>query len=238
MTHKAFVAGATGYTGQAVVAELCKQGIKTIAHIRPDSPRLEQWTKRFEAMGAELECCPWELDSMTERLGKHAPTLVFSLLGTTKARMRKVARAGGDADKQSYQAVDYGLSRLLLGATHSEAPEARFIYLSSAGVQKNSRMEYLAVRWQLEQEIQSLGIDYIIARPSFITGPNREEDRLGERIGAKAVNGILGFAAILGAKKLKDKYRSVTNEELAQGLIHHALAKDSSKRTLESNEIR
>src|SRR5262245_55763625 len=49
----AFVAGATGYTGNEVVSALRGRGIRTIAHVRPDSSSLERWRKSFEDIGAE-----------------------------------------------------------------------------------------------------------------------------------------------------------------------------------------
>ena len=36
----AFVAGATGYTGRAVVERLVADGFEAVAHVRPDSSRL------------------------------------------------------------------------------------------------------------------------------------------------------------------------------------------------------
>lgn len=238
MTEIAFVAGATGYTGQAVLAELRARSIETIAHIRPDSPRLEQWKPKLEEQGISLDSSPWEQSAIEAALEKHKPTLVFSLLGTTKARMKQTAKSGGDKDKQSYQFVDYGLPKMLLEATVAKAPEARFIFLSSAGVRENSGMEYLEVRWRLEQELQQSGLDYTIARPSFITGSNRDEKRPGERFAATVVDGALSALALFGGKKLKERYRSVTNEELAKGLVSQALSKASSKKILELDEIR
>lgn len=238
MTHIAFVAGATGYTGQAVLAELKARSIQSIAHIRPDSPRLEQWRPRLSEMGITLDSSEWSKEAIETALEQHKPTLIFSLLGTTKARMKKTAKAGGDKGKQSYQWVDYSLPKMLLDAAVAKAPKARFFFLSSAGVKANSGMEYLEVRWKLEQDIQESGIDFTIARPSFITGANREEDRPGERIAATVVDGALGLVALFGAKKLKERYRSVTNEELAKGLVSKALSEDSSGKILESDEIR
>ena len=57
--QRAFVAGATGYTGRAVVRELTDRGLECIAHVRPDSPRLEEWRRVFTAMGATFDCTPW-----------------------------------------------------------------------------------------------------------------------------------------------------------------------------------
>ena len=39
----AFVAGATGFTGREVVRLLVERGVPAVAHVRPDSPRLEEW---------------------------------------------------------------------------------------------------------------------------------------------------------------------------------------------------
>ncbi|MDF1664272.1 MAG: NAD(P)H-binding protein [Planctomycetota bacterium] len=238
MTHIAYVAGATGYTGQAVLAELKARSIQTIAHIRPNSPRLEQWRPRLEEMGITLDSSEWNKEAMEKSLERHKPTLIFSLLGTTKARMKQTAKNGGDKEKQSYQWVDYSLPKMLLDAALAKSPEARFLFLSSAGVKANSGMEYLELRWQLEQDIQKSGIDFTIARPSFITGANREEDRPGERFAATVVDGALGLVALFGAKKLKERYRSVTNEELAKGLVSQALSEASSKKILELDDIR
>lgn len=69
--NKAFVAGATGYTGRAVVAELRALGLETTAHIRPNSPQRERWTREFADLGACSRSCqvtplwssnvtPWE----------------------------------------------------------------------------------------------------------------------------------------------------------------------------------
>ena len=52
----AFVAGATGFVGRAVVPALRRAGVTTIAHVRPDSARLDEWRKRFASTGL------WERD--------------------------------------------------------------------------------------------------------------------------------------------------------------------------------
>ena len=50
----AFVAGATGYTGREVVRVLLERGVRTVAHVRPDSPHVDEWRSRFEAQGAAV----------------------------------------------------------------------------------------------------------------------------------------------------------------------------------------
>ena len=53
--QRAFVAGATGFTGREVVATLRERGIATVAHVRAESSRRAEWTARFEAQGAEVD---------------------------------------------------------------------------------------------------------------------------------------------------------------------------------------
>src|SRR5687767_5807051 len=189
---KAFVAGATGYTGRSVVSELRAAGVQTWAHVRPDSSRLGEWRARFEAIGAVVDTTPWEERAFKARLAELRPDLVFALLGTTRARARAAA---ADA---SYEAIDYGLTALLLRATHGGAPHARFVYLSAIGVSGPSRNPYMDVRWRIEQEVLRSGIEYVITRPSFITGADRDEHRPGERAAALVVNGALQMLGAIG----------------------------------------
>jgi nucleoside-diphosphate-sugar epimerase len=82
-TARGFVAGATGLTGRAVVAELRARGWSAIAHVRPDSGALESWRANFDAIGAEIDTTAWEQDALTATLRERAPSVVFALLGTT-----------------------------------------------------------------------------------------------------------------------------------------------------------
>ena len=141
----AFVAGATGFTGREVVRVLRARGVRTLAHVRPDSPQLGGWRERFAALGAETDTTPWEAAAMSARLRDLAPTLVFALLGTTRSR--------GRVDGSTYESVDYGLTVLLLEAaasaaarTGAETAAPRFVYLSSAGVAPGAKSAYFAAR--------------------------------------------------------------------------------------------
>jgi len=184
---RASVAGATGYTGREVVRELCRQGISAVAHVRPDSPRLDRWREEFAQVGAMVDTTPWESGPMEGALGRLRPDLVFALLGTTRARVRQASQTEGRAE--SYETVDYGLTRLLLDATVAATPQGRFIYLSSLGVREGSRNPYLAVRARLESELRQSGVSYVVARPGFITGPDREESRPAERVASAGGRG-------------------------------------------------
>jgi uncharacterized protein YbjT (DUF2867 family) len=175
MGDLAFVAGATGYTGREVVRELCRLGVPTVAHVRPDSPRLEDWRARFQALGARTDTTPWTGEAMAEILKALQPSCVFALLGTVRARMKRARAEGRDPERASYDAVDYGLTMILLEAARAWGSSPRFIYLSASGVKPNAAGSYYRARARAEQALAASGIPYCIARPSFITGPDRDD---------------------------------------------------------------
>jgi uncharacterized protein YbjT (DUF2867 family) len=141
--------------------------------------------------------------------------MVFALLGTTKKRARK---GGGD-----YQKVDYGLTKLLLDASTQVSPSPSFVYLSAVGVSEETKNSYMKARAQVESALQDTELKRLIARPSFILG-DRDEYRLGESLGAPILDGALAAFSILGAKRLTEKYRSMSGQDLAQGLVELALS--------------
>lgn len=224
----AFVAGATGYVGRAVVRQLGERAgpdARPIAHVRPDSPRLAAWRATVAGWNAVADATPWDEAAMTATLARLRPPAVFALLGTTRRR----GRVSGD----TYASVDYGLTALLLRAARRAADATgvvpRFVYLSAVGASAASGNAYLAVRGRLEGELAASGLPYVIARPSFITGPDREESRPAERAAAYAVDAALAPLRLLGARfsgarRLADRYRSTTADELARALVRAAAA--------------
>lgn len=208
----AFVAGATGYTGRELVRVLRESGKRVVAHVRPDSSRLAEWRSRFEALGAVVDATPWQDAPMVEALRRHAPEVVYALLGTTRAR----ARASGGHD--DYEQVDYGLTALLLRAALASGLRPRFVYLSALGASPTTKNRYLEVRARLEREIRESGLPYTFVRPAFITGPDRDDGRLVERTLAGGLDAALAVAGVFGGSKLRALYRSTTNTSLATAL--------------------
>lgn len=235
MDAPAFVAGATGYTGREVVRSLRERGIATVAHVRPDSPRLPDWTARFAALGARADATAWDERAMAETLRELQPAVVFALLGTTRARARAAAKRGRT---ETYETVDYGLTALLLRAAMTAGSRPRFVYLSAVGVRDGTRNAYLAARAKVESELRASGLPFTIARPSFITGPDREEHRLLERGAARIADGALRVAAALGARDLADRFGSISGATLADGLVAAALDPAQENRVLSSTQLR
>jgi uncharacterized protein YbjT (DUF2867 family) len=218
-----------------------ERGVETVAHVRPDSPRLDDWRRHFAAMDAEVDATPWDPAAMREMLLRRRPTHLFILVGTTRARGRQAARAGGPAE--TYDTVDYALPHLLIGAAREAAAlDARarplLVYLSAVGAREDTRNAYLRVRGTLERELRDSGLPWLAVRPSFITGTDRGERRPLERLTATAVDLLLLPPAILGARRLHGRYASLTGEELARGLAHVALDDGRTRRVVGADELR
>lgn len=229
----AFVAGATGFTGRAVVEALVARGARAVAHVRPDSGRREEWTERFTSQGAEVDTTPWELAALTETLTRLRPTVVFALLGTTRRRAKREGRGAVEA----YEAIDYGLTMMLRDAAQACGHRPRFVYLSSTGLREDTRNPYMAVRVRVERALREGELPYTVARPSIITG-ERDESRGLESAAAKVMDATLGLAGLFGARRLKERYRSTDNVALAKGMVRVALDPAFENAVVEAEQLR
>lgn len=234
-TGAVFVAGATGYTGRELVRVCVERGLDTVAHVRPDSGRLEHWRGHFEELGARVDTTAWELEAMKATLEALAPSQVYALLGTTKARAK---RGESSAVADSYEAVDYGLTILLLEAAVACGSRPRFVYLSAYGADGRPLNAYMDVRKRVEAAVRGSELPYLIARPTFITGSDREDSRPAERVAAKVSDGALGLLAKLGAGKLADRFSSMTGAELARGMVELASSAASEAVVAEAEDLR
>ncbi len=233
MSHVAFIGGATGYTGRALVPALRARDVQVWAHVRPDSSRLDELRRALSADGAQVDATEWDEAAMTDRLRELSPTFVFSLLGTTRNR----AKSEGRDAVAAYEAVDYGLTMLLYRATAAGAPRARFVYLSAAGLGEDPKNPYMNVRWRVEQALRAGETPYTIVRPSFITGPDRE-GRPMERAGAVVADGLLSVVGALGGRRLAGRYKSLTAAQLAEGMARQVLDPASAGKILHTEDLR
>jgi uncharacterized protein YbjT (DUF2867 family) len=236
-THRAIVFGATGYTGSFLVKRLRELGVETHAHLRPSSSKKERLSGLFQELGANVILEPWEEPRIESIIAELRPTLVFAVLGTTRARMKAIRRRGDDKMTGGYEAVDYGLTAMVHRACERVDGSMRFVYLSSMGVKEGARMPYLSVRWRMEEELRQGGTDWTIVQPGFITGSDREEFRLGERVAARLSDGLLALTGAVGARGLRQKYRSITGQQLAEGMVRWALADEGRNRVVSTMDL-
>jgi uncharacterized protein YbjT (DUF2867 family) len=146
----AFIAGATGYTGKAMLEELARA--------------TGGWTARPHARSAgkldgAVVCDPRDVAKLTE--GMRGCDAVVQLIGTVRAKF-----AEGD-----YEAIDYGTT-VALGEAARAAGVPRLLLLSSVGA-ASARGKYLQVKRKTEEWVENSGLEYTIVRPSFIVGPGR-----------------------------------------------------------------
>lgn len=232
----AFIAGATGYTGRHVTERLAREGVQTVAHVRPDSAALGSWTARFTAAGASVDATAWNADDMARTMARVRPDLVFALLGTTRSRAARDARATGVA--AGYDEVDYGLSAMLLRAVRSAGVRPRFVYLSSIGARESSRTPYLAVRGRFERELKESGLPYLIVQPSFISGSDRDERRVAERVASIVTDALLRVVAVAGARTLHDRWATLSGDALAAGIVRLALEAPDGRVVADAADVR
>lgn len=229
--QRAFIAGATGYTGKALVEHLVSRDIETYAHIRPESSSLPQAQRAFKDLGARVDLTPWEPDPLVQTLTDIEPTHVFFVIGTTKKRMRE------DEGDNSYEAVDYGLAKLLVDAAKVCESKPVFVYLSAQGTSEGASTAYYRARWKAEEAVRESGLPYVIARPGFISGGDRDESRPMERFGSAVATAAASALGVVGADKLEDKLRPRDADEMAHQLVEAALDPNCHGETLESQDL-
>jgi len=217
----AFVTGATGFVGRVVVDRLAARGARVIAHVRPDSKKLDEWRETFGAIGVEVDTTPWERGALTATLRRTGATHVFILIGTTRKQARS-DEVGGDI----YEAVDFGLTRMLAEAAGETGTNPRIVYLSSVGASEGSRSAYLRARGRAEAAVRASGLPAVIARPSMIVsgegGAQRDDRRPMEKATAVLADGLLAVVGLVAARP-RARYRSTTPERLADALVRLGL---------------
>ena len=219
----AFVLGATGFVGREVVRQLCVRGVKTFAHVRPDSSKLDDWRRTFGELGAETDATAWDVAALAARWRQLAPAQVYVLIGTTRAKA-KSDQVQGDI----YETVDLGLTKIAVDAARASETKPRIVYLSSVGANAAAKSAYLRARGKAEEVVKTSGLPWVIARPSVITG-ERDESRLGERAAGIVGDGVLAVVGAFGGKQLRERYRSTTPDVLASALIRIGESADHDK---------
>jgi NADH dehydrogenase len=147
----AFIAGATGYTGQRLVRQLRNH---------PDwKPRPH--ARKPGAFDDAVVCDPRDVSAL--EAGMRGCDAVVQLIGTIRKNF-----ADGD-----YEAIDYGTT-VALGEAARQAGVPRFLLLSSVGTSdRSSWNRYLAVKRKTERWVEASGLEHTIVRPSMIVGPGR-----------------------------------------------------------------
>lgn len=146
-TKKVLLAGATGYLGKHIVAELIKQNYPVKIVVR-DKSRLVLNDQKIEVIVAEVTK-PETLNGMMKNMD-----VVISTVGITKQK-----------DGLTYMDVDYqGNLNLLKEA--EKAGVKKFIYVSALNGEKLTHLKIGEAKEKFVSELQNSGLEYCILRPN------------------------------------------------------------------------
>ncbi len=208
----ALLFGATGLVGSALLDELLAHD----AYIRVIAPTRRKLHKQHD----KLENPLLNFDELEDYAGKLPCQDVFIALGTT------ISKAGS---KAAFRKVDFDY--IVKGALVAKAGGAsQCLLVSSSGADQESRFFYPRVKGQTEEAVKGLGFWAThIFQPGVLVG-DREEFRLGEKIGIGVSNLLRSISpSILGnynptkVKVLARKMVEAAQEMKAGVQVHRAL---------------
>ncbi|ENU09116.1 Rossmann-fold NAD(P)-binding domain-containing protein [Acinetobacter calcoaceticus] len=197
---KAIVLGATGLVGLALVEKLQQAPeFETITLVvRKESQVFNTYEKVNQLIIEDF--------LMLNDEDVNGYTHAFSCLGTT------LKNAGS---KQGFYAVDYEINAHLADLVQDK--HIHLLLVSALGANANSPIFYNKVKGQLEDYIESLGIEKLsIFRPSLLIG-KRSDVRFIEDLGQSL------FKFIENKWQKPFKYKPVTAEQLAHTMVVAAL---------------
>lgn len=214
------VAGATGLVGSAVVRLLERREDVTVhALVR----------KAGSLAGSRRREIVFDYHKDADTLGGEIPCdVLLSCLGTT------IAKAGS---QKAFRAVDHELPAILV-ARLKELPQRPGVALVSSVGASSSGNFYLRTKFETEELVRQSGLPYLIVRPSVLLG-DRHETRFVERAAIQMMRPL--FAALIAVTGRSSatigRLRPITDEQVAQALIHHAVDTLPPNKTLEGWDL-
>jgi uncharacterized protein YbjT (DUF2867 family) len=193
----ALLIGATGLVGAALVDLLLddSQFEKVKVFVRRGTGK---WHSKLEEHRVDFDA----LDTWKEML---KGDVLFSALGTT------LKKAGS---KEAQYKIDF-IYQYEVAKAAAENGVPVLVLVSSAGATPQSRIFYSRIKGELEQEVQTFSFSYIhILQPGILKG-QRQEFRMGERIG-------IGILNVLGTLPGLRKYRPVPAATVARAMRNAA----------------
>ncbi|GAA0340391.1 oxidoreductase [Bacillus carboniphilus] len=213
--RSALVVGATGLIGKELVKLLLEDTSYDF---------VEVWVRKpIEIQHSKLHQKIINFDELSVQAINRTYHDVFCCLGTTIKKAKT---------KEQFKKVDLEYPVELAKLVKQHGVE-HYLVISAIGADASSSIFYNQVKGKLEGTLQSLNLPRLsIFRPSILMG-NREEFRLGERLGISVVS-FLKFALV---GKLK-RYRGIYGKEVAKGMVVTALSEATSPVWIyESEEI-
>lgn len=93
------------------------------------------------------------------------------------------------------------------------------------------------VRATIEAKLSAGPNPFTVVRPRVITGPDRDEERIGERVGALAVDVLGTLLHLVGSRRRAARWAAITGPALAEILVSLA-AQPLDRRAQELDHFR
>lgn len=196
---EAIVIGATGLTGQALTKYLLQDNAFTKVKILV--------RKKTNLSHSKLEEIIFDFDNPSLQAVALKADVLFNALGTT------LKKAGSQGAQQVIDR-DYPIVLAQLAKTQGVT---KMLSVSSVGADSNSSNFYLRTKGEMEDGVQKVfGNQAVFFQPSFLVG-DRQEFRIGEKIGLWAMKVIDLF--LVGPVA---KYHSIDADDVAKAMIEHS----------------
>lgn len=211
MAH--LLAGATGLIGSELrrLLEQANQPVHLLVRRDIEARSSTETVQVIDFTRPDLPACQADID------------WVFCALGTT------IKKAGS---KAAFEAVD--LQAVVdLGAEARRQGYQNLAVVSSLGADASTGNFYLQTKGRMEQALMAQGWDkLVIVQPSLLLG-DREEFRLGERVGA-----IIGAMLSPFLRGSLAHYRPIQGSQVARALLTLSQTAESGTARVKSGELR
>lgn len=215
MKKTAIILGATGLTGSILLKKLMNdQRYETIKLFS---------RKKIEGLPKKVTQYIGDVLTLQNFKEEFKADEVFCCIGTTAKKT---------PNKETYKKIDFGIPATAAKLS-KENNINTFLVISALGANEKSAVFYNKTKGQMQQEVLKQNIaNTFILQPSIIDG-NRNETRIGEKIG------LIIFKLIqpLFIGPLK-KYKVIKAEEIAQAMLNLANTKTINKNFITSNYIK
>ncbi len=206
MGKTAIILGATGLTGSILLQNL-------ISDHRYDTIKLFS-RKKIEGLPLKVQQFVGNMLDLGTFKEAFTGDEVYCCIGTTAKKT---------PNKETYKKIDFGIP-VTAAKLSKENKINKFLVISAMGANAKSNIFYNRTKGEMEQEVlqQNIPNTYIL-QPSIIGG-NRNENRIGEKIGLAIFKLIQPF--FIGNLK---KYKIIEAENIAQAMINLANSTSTSQ---------
>lgn len=210
---KAVVLGYSGLVGSFVVKELYQD---------PSFNEIICIGRKPLQTDSKLKHIPSDFSNLPSIQDQFQVNSVFCCLGTTITKAKS---------KEKFYEVDFEFV-LRSGEVAKQQGVEKFLLVTALGANPNSFIFYNKVKGEIEKAMQNLHFPFLgIFRPSLLLG-NREEFRLGEKLGE-------GLGKLISPFLLSSlaKYRPIEAKDVAKGMVKVAKLKKIGTEIYESDTI-